>query len=141
MNIKKNTGFTLIELMIVVAIIGIIAAIAYPSYQDQVRKGKRSDGLSSLMEMMAKQERFYTENNVYTTTLTQLGYTVDANLKANSNESYYKLSAVDCSAGSDFSCITLTADPQFDDALCDNLTYNSKNQKTENGTGTVDNCW
>ena len=141
MNKTKTAGFTLMELMIVVAIIGIIAAIAYPGYQDQVRKGKRSDGLASLMDMMAKQERFYTETNAYTTTLTQLGYTVDVSLKANSNESYYKLSAADCSADSDLSCITLTADPQFDDTLCDNLTYNSKNQKTENGTGAVDNCW
>ena len=50
MSRKKSTGFTLIELMIVVAIIGIIAAIAYPSYQDQVRKAKRSDGTSKIMD-------------------------------------------------------------------------------------------
>lgn len=61
----QNKGFTLIELMIVVVIIGIIAAIAYPSYQDSVRKARRADAQSQMMELASFMERFYTENNQY----------------------------------------------------------------------------
>lgn len=141
MRHRQATGFTLIELMIVVAIIGILAAIAYPAYQDQVRKGKRAEGQAALLDMMAKQERFFTDNNSYTTTLTDLGYDVDADGKVDSPEDYYKLSAAACTDSTIASCVIITADPQFDDTQCENLTYNSLGSKGETGTGTVQNCW
>ncbi len=62
---KNQRGFTLIELMIVVAIIGIIAAIAYPSYSEHVQKTKRSDGQGALMGLAAAMERHYASNNSY----------------------------------------------------------------------------
>lgn len=62
---KNAAGFTLIELMIVVAIIGIIAAIAYPSYQSQVDRTRRVDGQGALMEMAAAMERHFAGNNSY----------------------------------------------------------------------------
>ena len=62
-------GFTLIELMIVVAVMGILAAIAYPSYMDSVRKSRRADATSALLNLAARQERFYTEHNSYTNDL------------------------------------------------------------------------
>ena len=62
---RKNLGFTLIELMIVVAIIAIIAAIAYPSYQESVRKAKRADAQTTLMELSQFMERHYTSNGRY----------------------------------------------------------------------------
>lgn len=58
-------GFTLIELMIVVAILGIISAIAFPSYQENVAKSRRADVKSVLTENAQLMERFYTENNRY----------------------------------------------------------------------------
>ena len=63
---KGQKGFTLIELMIVVAIVGIIAAIAYPSYTEHVRKTKRSDGQGALMGLAGAMERHYASNNGYT---------------------------------------------------------------------------
>jgi len=64
MQIKRR-GFTLIELMIAVAVIGILAAIAYPSYQDFVRKGRRADAQSFLMEVAARQQHFLVDRRAY----------------------------------------------------------------------------
>lgn len=66
----KNDGFTLIELMIVVVIIGVLTAIAYPSYQKHMVNTRRSDAQSALLQIANQQERFFTECNYYATTLT-----------------------------------------------------------------------
>lgn len=62
---RRLTGFTLIELMITVAIIAILAAIAYPSYQEQVRKGRRADAMAQMVTLAQAYERYYTSNNTY----------------------------------------------------------------------------
>lgn len=62
---KHSAGFTLIELMIVVAIIAIIAAVAYPSYQEHVRKTRRADAQTALLELSQFMERHYTANGRY----------------------------------------------------------------------------
>lgn len=65
--LKKNTvtGFTLIELMIVVAVIGILSAIAYPSYQEYVNKSRRADAQAALVELAQFMERHYTGKGGY----------------------------------------------------------------------------
>lgn len=72
---RQEHGFTLIELMIVIAIIGIIAAIALPSYQSYVLKSDRIYAVSALQKLSSEQQRFRLQNNIYATNLTQLGYT------------------------------------------------------------------
>ncbi len=61
----QEDGFTLLELMIVVVVVAILAAIALPSYQDALRKGNRADAKAILMETAQYMERYYTTNNAY----------------------------------------------------------------------------
>src|SRR5690554_6863817 len=70
--LRSNKGFTLIEIMIVVVILGIIAAIAYPSYQESVRRANRVEGQALLNDAAARQGRFYSQNYKYATTIAAL---------------------------------------------------------------------
>lgn len=60
-----SSGFTLIELMITVVIIGLLAAVAYPAYTSSILKGKRAQGRTALVELIQLQERYFTERNCY----------------------------------------------------------------------------
>ncbi|MFA0567277.1 pilin [Vibrio gallaecicus] len=79
-NAKKQNGFTLIELMIVVAIIGVLSAIAVPAYQDYVTRSEMSSGLATVKALITPAELFYQENGVATAaTLAELGTAAAAN--------------------------------------------------------------
>ena len=133
-------GFTLIELMMVVAVISILAAIAYPSYQDYVTRSKRSDAKNALLEMASRQERYYFDNNTYTTDPTDLGYNADP---ATSPEGYYTISISDDPTNDITTGYTLTATPAapFSDPACGNLTLNSRGVKDRSGSEIMDRCW
>ncbi|MGX2033042.1 type IV pilin protein [Methylocaldum gracile] len=136
-GIRKIRGFTLMELMIAVAVVGILAAVAFPSYQSQVIKTRRSDGKAALMSAAAKQEQYYLDNKTYANTMTALGYSANP---ASSAEGYYQISITASSA----TAFTLQAAPQgsqTSDTVCDNLTLNNLGTKTESGSGTVNDCW
>lgn len=142
----KQNGFSLIELMIVVAIAGILAAIAYPSYQDYVLKTGRTDGHAKLSEIMQAQERRFATAQSYTTNLGNggLGYGVNANAAVPSDEGRYNITAAACADSTIASCVVLTATragAQVADTKCGNLTLDSRGVKTESGTLTVDDCW
>jgi len=114
-------GFTLIEIMIVVAIVGITAAIALPSYQNQMQKTRRGAAKADLIELAGFMQRFYTENNrfdqdrlgnavvlPFNTTATENGATIFYNLSLTAvANSSYTLSAVPVGAQSSDSCGTL----------------------------------
>jgi type IV pilus assembly protein PilE len=73
-RIRRQSGVTLLELMIVVIIVGIMAAVAYPNCRDFVDRAKRNEAKALLLEIAQNQERFYLQNSTYGT-LAQLGYT------------------------------------------------------------------
>lgn len=128
--ISKANGFTLIELMVVVAIVAIIAAIAIPSYNNQVTKSRRADGQALLQEVMQAQHRHFSENLTYVTTLTTLAYGSNANIE--SQEGYYQVSAGNCADPDDdlTQCVLLTAVPQGPQASDGNLTLDSYGTKS-----------
>lgn len=132
----SNKGFTLIEVMIVIVVVGILAAIAYPSYDESVKRANRSEGQALLNDAAARQERFYAQNYKYTTTISDL-YGGSATTKS-SETGKYNLSL--SSPGGDGG-YTLTANAQFTDAKCGNLSLNALGTKGKTGSRDVDYCW
>lgn len=122
-------GFTLMELMIVVAIIGILAGIAYPSYTDYIVKSKRKEGQSDMLQIQLGLERWRANNSTYSATLAQAGFT-------DNNVNYdYQITA-GSSAGSMYT-ITATAQgaQSSADSSCASLTINHASAKGPSG------CW
>lgn len=145
---RSESGFTLIELMITVAIIGILAAIAYPSYQDSILKGRRAEGRTALLNLLQQQERYYTQTGSYLSfgaaatgnngTNAAGTTTVPIPFKTKSGDSTsfaYSLRADRCSntLGLD-ECVLLTAIPQRTDTAAGNLTVTSTGVKSCTGT-------
>lgn len=91
---KTQKGFSLIELMVVVVIIGILATVAYPSYRGYVLRGDRADALKNFQALGNAQERYKLNNQEYTKTLTDLGVTLNAAGKYETT--YYEIEAEDC---------------------------------------------
>jgi type IV pilus assembly protein PilE len=126
-----------LELLITVAIIALLAGIAYPSYQQQVLRTRRSEGKAALLQAAAREEQFFLDNRTYTADLRQLGY---ASNPAPTEQGYYKIRAINVSATG----YTLEAIPQgaqATDTLCGTLSLTSLGTKGENGTGKVTDCW
>lgn len=74
----KNYGFTLIELMISVAVLGILAAIAYPAYTDQIRKARRAEAQAALMNISARQQQMLLDTRSYAAAIALLDVALPA---------------------------------------------------------------
>lgn len=108
-----SLGFTLIELMIVVAIIAILAAIAYPSYQESVRKGRRAEARAALAELIQQQERYMTQNNTYKEfSAGATGEPFKTFVGNSLGEATYTLSAEACAGRTIRECVLATATPR-----------------------------
>lgn len=136
MSHRRFAGFTLIELMVTVAIVGILGAIAYPSYTRQVAKGNRSAAEAFMFSLANKQEQYLLDNRQITTTVTDL-LTPPAEVTKNYT--------VTLAAGATPLSYTITARPSGTqasrDAQCGDLSLKSDGTKGISGTSTVANCW
>lgn len=124
-------GFTLLEIMIVVAIIAIIAAIALPNYTGYLKRAQRTDAMETLTEVMSQQQRFFSRNRTYTANLQDLGYngtTVD------SDNANYNIAAAVCAVGQPLTrCVRLTAEDQNSQEGDGDITLDSRGGRTWNG--------
>jgi len=150
MRKSKQSGFTLIELMVVVVIIAVLMGIALPSYREYVLRSHRADGQFALTECAARQERWFTRSNSYNTTA---GYCPTL-----SPEGYYNIAVAvfdqandgSCTAGNtNLDCFVITATPtskgaQTEDTTCATMTLNNMNVKTALDSASADSksdCW
>lgn len=145
---KYARGFTLIELMITLFILAILAAIAFPSYQESVLKARRTEGRAALMKAMLQQERYY---SLHTTYLTFFSASIDPNEKKfswfsgdSAQASFYEISAQSCMQKTLRDCVLLIAQPgtskvnaHYRDPKCGKLTLSSSGEKTADADG----CW
>ena len=144
--IKRSDGFNLIELMIVIAIIGVIAGIALPGYQDSVRKSQRSDATSTLLDFTSRQELHYAQANKYETDLALLDNKA-AETAVYSPDEFYQITASTCSNTLTLEqCVMITATAQgaqLKDTACRSISLTSQGQKTatdaKGNASTV--CW
>jgi type IV pilus assembly protein PilE len=127
-TMKKQTGFTLIELMVVVAIIGIIAGFAIPSYQNNVEATSRKTAMNELLSVMAAQEDYSANNATYAATLAALNFSNPYDVANNS----YRISIGVCPGVLISSCVLLTATP-INNQGGGPLTLNSRGVRTQNG--------
>lgn len=128
-------GITLIELMIVVVIISMLAAISYPSYREFAARAKRNEAKAALLKAATNQERFYLQNNLFSVDLVELGFT--ANPYTTESNSYLITVAAPAPAAN----FTITATYQLGGAeslKCNVFTIDGRGVKT---SGPDANCW
>ncbi|XQW86009.1 type IV pilin protein [Thalassotalea piscium] len=130
---KRNIdqGFTLIELMITVAIVGILAAITYPSYTSFVMRSDRAEAQRELVRLANLQEQLYTDSRVYTQNMKELGMPEDPYTTESKN---YQIDAK--INGATFILTAKAQGSQAKDTACKELTINEAGLKTPAGS-----CW
>jgi len=141
-KVHSSTGFTLIELVMVMAIVGVILSIALPSYKQSLYKARRAEAKTLLLDLANRQEQLMLDSSTYTTDLAQLGYSED---KDKADDRLYSPKLNPCASGSIETCYLLTAIPLKDssqekDKNCTSFSLDSFGKKTATGDA-KDECW
>jgi type IV pilus assembly protein PilE len=132
---KQMRGVTMIELMIVVIILGILAAVAFPNYRDAAARAKRNEAKAALLKIATNQERFYLNANTYSNNLTELGFPTDPFIT--DSGSY----TIDITPGANSVNFEATADYNNSDnesTKCGQFTIDGRGAK---GSNTLTDCW
>ena len=149
-TLRSARGFTLIELMIAVAIVGILVKLAYPAYTQSVMKSRRATAKTAFLDLAQREERFMSTNNAYSATATpDLGYNSGSSFPINvssGSTAYYQLSvtvvAPSASGAASFTGTATRINAQTSDAVCgDYQILSSGVQSNINATGTPATCW
>ena len=125
--LRKMRGITLMELMIVVIIVGILAAVAYPNYREFAARAKRNEAKAALLQIATQQERFYLNNNTYTTDMTQLGFPVGANYVTESGSYTVNVPAADAS---DFTATAIYNKTDGEENKCGSFNIDGRGTRT-----------
>jgi len=139
---RRNRGFTLLELLIVIGVIALLAALALPSYTEYIRKGKRGEAATALGDITLRQERYRADNPSYGTMIQMLGAD-PATANYNAQYQYYTITITNQTATG----YTATATRKGDlaaDTKCGNYTMTmAAGVVTKASTGTMgdDYCW
>ena len=136
-----HAGFTLLELVIAVAILALLVTIAYPSYLEQMYKMRRTDALGPLLDGVSRQEQYMLDHKQYAGNMSQLGYAANPYITP---EGFYSVAVVTAGCGT-APCYRFTATPasgkiQAKDVKCTSFAINSAGAKTATGSAS-DQCW
>ena len=140
---RRQKGFTMIELLVVLAILGIIVAIALPSYRASIRKSQRTDAHISLSRLATLQERFYFRTNNYTDDFADLIGGATSGSPVDSDEGHYSISLSANAGGTVWTMVATAVGDQAQDTECAKLTLTSLGAKTSvNSANTASqDCW
>ncbi|MBE0345736.1 type IV pilin protein [Pseudoalteromonas peptidolytica] len=134
----NRQGFTLIEVMIVVVIIGIMSAIAYPNYTDYVRRGARAEAMTVLLDAANKQEQFFVDNRRYSNDLGAIG------VPRETGNGYFVITLQNVTVDTFRVVATATAGPVRGDQECPALTIDELGVRGVAGVvgqAQIDRCW
>ena len=135
---RHVAGFTLIELMVVITIGAILLAIAVPSYTSQMRKSRRTEARTALLDLAAREERFFSTNSAYTNLPANLGYA--GNFPVQVGSAYYQINVTNAT-GTAFTATAAPINSQTSDAQCGTFTIDNTGQQTVSGPTGALTCW
>jgi type IV pilus assembly protein PilE len=134
-----SAGFTLIELMIVIVVATILTTIAVPAYTSQVRKSRRTEARTALLDLAARQERFSSTNSAYTIVPANLGFA--GNFPIPVGSSYYQINVTTNATASTFTATATPINAQIGDTQCGTFTIDNTGLQSVSGSAGARTCW